>query len=169
MLMENHFAALNTAVQDRMEQVGDGLSSRAVAVLLTLSNRGSLPVTSVAEIVGVSQPTGTRLIDGLEKHGHLHRRPRDGRSVDVCLTPKGRRAATRLQKARLAVIEELLAPLTRSERKTLGQVIDKLLFHATAGRREARTICRACDHRVCIGRDCPVDSRATEIELSAAE
>jgi len=164
MFLENRFAALAMAVQDRMESACEGLSFRAAAVLLTLSNRGPLPISMVAEIVGVSQPTATRLIDGLEKQDLIRRRPRDGRSVTICLTPRGRRTATRLQGARHLVAGEFLGPLRRSERKALSGVIDCLLFHATEGRREARTICRSCDHGVCIERDCPVDRRAAELE-----
>ncbi len=160
----NHVAALASLVQDRMRGAFDDVSASGAALLLTLLNRGELTVTALADILGVAQSTATRLIDGQQRLGLVRRAGKAGREVRVALTAKGRRRADGLQRARADAAAALLAPLTAAERRTLGGLVDKLLYHATQSRAFARHTCRFCDHHVCRGRRCPINRRATELE-----
>ncbi len=164
MLLENQIAAFGTLIQDAMEDGFQDLSPRAAAILITLSNRGPLTVSTIAAIAGVSQPTASRIIDGLEKGKTVQRKARDGRQVVVSLTPSGRRAARRLQQSRAETGRRLLKTLGQDDRKTFARLIDRLLFAATENRQFARTACRYCDHGICKGDVCPINRRADEIE-----
>lgn len=164
MLIANHLAALGTMIQDRMTAEFGAMSPSATAVLLTLANRGPLPVSELAAILGVAQPTASRLLDGLVRDGLVVRRDRQGRRVTVALTRLGAAKARSQQRKRAKLAAELLAPLDRRERAALGELIAKLLSNATESRAFARTACRYCDHGLCQGEDCPIGSRADAIE-----
>ncbi len=168
MLLENQFGALGTVIQDRMDGAFGELSPSASSLLITLLNTGSLTVSVLAGIIGVSQPTASRLIGGLETRGCLKRAMRDGRTVTVSLTAPGRKSAQSLQAIRADILNDLLRPLEARERATFTRLIDKILFTATGSRAAARTACRYCDHGVCNGEDCPINRRATRIEESAS-
>ncbi len=167
MLLENRIAAFATMLQDRMEQSFDDLSPRAASVLLTLLNRGPRVVGRIAEIVGTSQPTATRLINGLEKNQLVQRRSRNGRNVIVSLTEPGKKIARRIERRRSNLVGGMISVLTAPERATLAELVDKLLFANTLDRAHARTTCRYCDHGRCQSDRCPVNRRATEIEGDA--
>ena len=89
MLLENHLAALGTLVRDRMVAGFGGMSPSAAAVLLTLANRGPMAVSELAAILGVAQPTASRLLDGLAGglagDGLVARREKRGRRVAIAL------------------------------------------------------------------------------------
>ncbi len=164
MLIANHLAALVTLLGDRIEHGFGDLSPRSASVLLTLQCRGPLGVSAVARIVGTSQPTATRLIDGLVARGLVMRGDRTGKFVSAALTELGKARAGKLQADRLAVTEDLLSTLRDEERRAFGLLIEKLMAAGTEGRDHARTTCRYCDHDACFGDACPIDRRATEIE-----
>ncbi len=164
MLLNNQLGALGTVIQDRMDGAFGDLSPRAASLLMTLLNRGSLTVSVAAGIVGVSQPTATRLIGGLENRGYVLRARRHGRNVTVSLTSPGRKRAQGLQARRAQISSAMIHPLKRREREVLAQLIDKLLYRATDSRTAARTSCRYCDHGVCAGGECPINRRASRLE-----
>ena len=164
---ENQLAAFGTLLQDRLEQAFEDVSPRAASILLTLLSRGALPISRTAEIVGISQPTATRLVDGLQNRGLVRREPRAGRVVTVSLTRAGRQTARRFRRARANVARQLAEPLATRERELLAKFVDKILYAATTGRAVARTTCRYCDHGVCQGDGCPINRRAGEIERLA--
>lgn len=90
-----------------------GLTISQFHLLDALEQAGALTVRELAEAAGVTSPTTTRMLDTLERHRVVHRRPapNDGRAVEVRLTAAGRRAVgaarDRLRQAQLAVYDEL--------------------------------------------------------------
>ena len=90
-----------------------GLTISQFHLLDALEHASALTVGELAEAAGVTSPTTTRMLDTLERHGIVHRRPalNDGRAVEVRLTPRGRKAVgaarDRLREAQHAVFEEL--------------------------------------------------------------
>ncbi|MEM9029413.1 MAG: MarR family transcriptional regulator [Pseudomonadota bacterium] len=164
MVVEARTAAFVTMVQDRLELSSDDLSPRAASVLTTLLQRGPVSVSWLSEIVGVSQPTATRLIEGLEKRELVARSPKVRRTVQVRLTRKGRARAQKFDQSRQQVMADFLAPLTAEQRTQFGELLDCVLYAGTQNRRHARTTCRYCNHGVCCEADCPIDRRAGEVE-----
>ena len=166
MLETDHVATLAVLITDEFEACFQGLSERAASALLTLRSRRPMEISALGGIIGVAQPTATRLVDGLEKSGLVARDPRDGRSVVVRLTPRGRDLANRISKQRLTTVDRLMAPLSAEERSVFAAIAAKLLHGATHDRAHAQTTCRYCDHKRCKGPDCPVGRKATDVETA---
>lgn len=163
-LIANHLGALALAVTDRMDGAVEPRSRSAAAALLTLLYRQPLGGTELARIMGVAQPTGVRVIDGLVREGLVGRGRRTGRHVELTLTAAGKAEAHRLQQARIAALSPLVDSLDEADRNRLGALLAQLLAAATDGRATARRICRLCAHDLCDGAHCPAGSRATAIE-----
>lgn len=140
------------------------LSPSAAAMLLTVEHRQPLPVSAAAAVLGISQPTATRLADGLARAGLLFRGDKAGRAVPLMLTAAGRTRAGHLAEAMQARVGKLLDALDAAERRAFMGAVAKILTAATGSREQARTICRNCDHGVCHGADCPVGSRANALD-----
>ena len=71
----------------------DTTENRDIEMVLTLNRRGPLTPTELAEITGAPRSSVSRALNRLEAAGLTARRPdsRDGRSVLIVVTPKGRR------------------------------------------------------------------------------
>jgi len=72
----------------------EGLSLSQYQLLESLLGADQLTVGVLAEAAGVAAPTATRMLDCLERDGHVTRRhsESDRRSVLISLTPSGRDA-----------------------------------------------------------------------------
>jgi DNA-binding MarR family transcriptional regulator len=156
--------AANSAADGAAPAAGAALSASARALLLTVEHWQPITVSEAAEVLGISQPTATRLADGLERAGLLHRGAKVERAVPLLLTAAGRNRAEEITNAMQARMGALLDVLEEKERRAFTRAVAKILAAATHSRAEARTTCRNCDHAICTGVDCPVGSRATEIE-----
>lgn len=169
MILENQIAAFTTLLSDKLEASYGGLSPRAVSALLTLHNRGRLDVTTLASIIGTTQPTATRLLDNLEKSGFVERGLKEGRNVSLALSEEGLAKAKELAQARSEAVAELLRGFSEDERTTLASLVQKLVFTGTHDRAHARTVCRYCDHTVCQRDACPISRKATIVENRSAD
>jgi DNA-binding MarR family transcriptional regulator len=163
-LTPNKLGALGILIADAMESALNDLSPSAASMLSTLFFRPDLTASTLAEIVGITQPTATRVLDGLVQHGWIERQERQGRATPLRLTAAGGERAVALQSARHAALSHLTASLSDYDRKAFDRILDSILAEATTSRAFARTICRLCDHAACDGRSCPIGSRATELE-----
>jgi DNA-binding MarR family transcriptional regulator len=89
------------------------MSLTAAATLATLDRAGPCRLTDLAGIEGVTQPSMSTLVTGLERSGLAERRPSpdDGRVVLVALTPAGAgylRARRQARAERLAGLIRML-------------------------------------------------------------
>ena len=89
------------------------------------------PTRSVGELAaeaGVASPTATRMLDGLERDGHVVRETseRDRRCVELRLTPKGRRIAAAERSRFQAKGAELFAALEPAERDQAARLLGRL-------------------------------------------
>ena len=88
-----------------------------------------LSLKEAAEVVHVSMPAASRMVDDLVRRGFAQRREDedDRRMKRVCLTDDGRAAIRRLNAARLSGLEQFAHSLTASERRTLANALSELL------------------------------------------
>jgi DNA-binding MarR family transcriptional regulator len=163
----NKLGAFGMLLSDSLARVSDNLSPTAAALLLTLFYGLACTATELATIVGVSQPTAVRVLDGLARRRLIERGGRAGRTTLLRVTPAGRKRARTLQAARLSAMDDVLSALSRREQATFERALDKLLAAATNSRVFARTTCRLCDHTGCDGSLCPIGTRAAKIERAA--
>ena len=88
-----------------------------------------LSLKEAAEVVHVSMPAASRMVDDLVRRGFAQRREDDDdrRMKRVCLTEGGRTAIRRLNAARLTGLEQFSTHLTTTERLSLAQALEQLL------------------------------------------
>jgi len=80
-----------------------------------------LTLKEAAELVRVSLPAASRMVDDLVRRGFAQRMKR------VCLTDGGRTVIRRLNAARLSGLEQFTQTLTTAERRSLASALAKLL------------------------------------------
>ncbi len=82
-----------------------------------------------AELVHVSLPAASRLVEDLVRRGFAQRREdeEDRRMKRVCLTDAGRMVSRRLNAARLSGLSQFTQTLTAQERRALAQALNQLL------------------------------------------
>jgi DNA-binding MarR family transcriptional regulator len=175
--LANLVGALTLALSDRMRDVTEHAADHAAAgpsALIALSEFLDHPtVDEVRRVVGLTHSGAVRLVDRLEAQGYVTRHPgRDGRSLSVVLTAKGRRAAERVRVARASAFDSVLTVLGPDEQRSLAALSEKLLEAITEQRLRDRALdrvppggwlCRLCDFEAC-GRprgDCPVAAAAS--------
>ncbi len=110
-------------------------------------------------MLGLSHSATVRLVDKLERNGLVERRSaKDARAVAIVPTGDGIEIAAEIQRARLAALEELLDPLSGSERAELARLHEKLLGGVVAAGVARGRICRLCDGEACghASGHCPV-------------
>ena len=88
-----------------------------------------LSLKEAAEVVHVSMPAASRMVDDLVRRGFAQRREDedDRRMKRVCLTDGGRTAIRRLNAARLNGLEQFSHTLTPNERRSLADALTNLL------------------------------------------
>src|SRR2546421_11807780 len=128
----NLLGAMALAVSDRMAEALADRSGRSESAAATLSALdqflGEPSIDQLSRVLGLSQSGTVRLVDRLEQDGLVRRGSgEDGRTTTVPLTPAGRRAARRLEAARLEGLEGVLQPLGDGERRTLAALPGRVL------------------------------------------
>lgn len=173
----NVLGALALALTDRvstaMDEVG-GLGGAAPAALVSLEQfLGGGTTEQLAQVSGLTHSGAVRLVDRLVQLGLVERRPgRDGRSLAIVLTRRGRALSRRLTTARATAIAAALEDLDDGQRRALLPLLNKLVSTITRQRLAARQqedepagwLCRICDFDACGRADgkCPARRTATE-------
>jgi DNA-binding MarR family transcriptional regulator len=93
-----------------------------------LESEDAMGVRSLARAVGVSAPTATRMIDGLQARGLVVREPspNDRRAVRLTLTDAGREAVLGYRERMLARRRALFEQLAPGERRAAARVLERL-------------------------------------------
>ena len=86
-------------------------------------------MTEIADRLGIVPRSLTTVIDSLEEAGLVHREidPSNRRAILLSLTDRGAAVRDDLREARRRASEELFAPLSAQDRKTLGDLLALLL------------------------------------------
>ncbi len=107
---------------------GLALTPSQLHLLEALDGPDSLTVGRMAEAAGVTAPTATRMLDGLERTGVVERSadPRDRRCVNVRLTRAGRELVSAKRAAVAAKRTELFARLAPRERVDATRLLRRL-------------------------------------------
>lgn len=112
-----HSAALHLLRRLRIEDDALGISPPRLSALSVVVSAGPIAIGALAAAEGVAAPTMTRLVDGLERDGYVHRRPDpdDARGVLVEATAAGRRVLTRGRRQWVQTLAAGLATLSSDE------------------------------------------------------
>ena len=105
-----------------------GLSLAQYQLLQLLRDADELTVGVLAEGAGVAAPTATRMLDCLERDGHVTRRhsESDRRSVLIALTPSGRDAVDAAHEQVTAWRRRVFEALEPAEREQAAALLIRL-------------------------------------------
>ena len=159
----NLIGALALALTDRTDRALEetlDVGGHASSALMSIGTRPGQSVDQLAHVLGLSHSATVRVVDRLEQRGWVQRMRmgHDGRTASLTPTPPGRATFRRLLATRNAVLNQVTAVLSDHEVVTLRRLLSKMLASLPNDRRQARHICRLCEHAVCRGADCPVGS-----------
>jgi DNA-binding MarR family transcriptional regulator len=112
-----HSAALHLLRRLRTEDDALGISPSRLSALSVVVFAGPIGIGALAAAEGVSAPTMTRLVDGLERDGYVRRRrdPADARGVLVVATANGRSTLIKGRRQRVQTLAANLSSLSRPE------------------------------------------------------
>jgi DNA-binding MarR family transcriptional regulator len=101
------------------------ISLTAISTMATLERTGPRRITELSVVQGVSQPSMTSLVSGLERAGYVERRrdPTDARAALVAITPDGLRT---LKERRRAGTESMATLVDKLSGEELGRVMASL-------------------------------------------
>lgn len=106
-----------------------GLTPGQERALRMLTRSPEAPrMTELAAYLGVQPRSVTTVIDALEEAGLVRREidPANRRAILIRLTDRGEAIREDIREARRRAAEELFAPLTPEDRKTLGDLLGAL-------------------------------------------
>lgn len=118
-----HSAALHLLRRLRTEDDALGVSPPRLSALSVVAYGGPTPIGALATAEGVTAPTMSRLVDGLERDGLVARAPDpdDARGVLVRATPKGQRILAKGRSHRVQALAGGLGRLSPEELATIGR------------------------------------------------
>jgi len=111
------------------EQRTSGLSVPQYRALCLLARFPTASLTHIAEHLGSSQPSASRLISGLVTRGLVARKecPDDRRQVTLVLTTKGKQVQATAHRATQERLAEEIAHLPEGKRRTVMAAMEVLL------------------------------------------
>jgi MarR family transcriptional repressor of emrRAB len=161
----NLLGALVLALDDEVSAATAAATDHGAAFPAALVCIHWQPGSSIEELrqkLGLSHSGTVRLLDRLQEDGAIERgQGRDGRSVALTLSAKGRRQARAILEARQGVLAAALGRLSPAERREMGSLIEKVLAGMTRDAGHADRICRLCDEAGCSPEQCPVEWAVT--------
>jgi len=120
-----HSAVLHLLRRLAREDRASGESPARLSALSVLVFGGPRPIGRLAKDEGVSAPTMTRLVAGLEADGLVTRAsdPADGRTQRVSATDRGREILIAGRARRVAALENLLVGVGSEDRAALAAAV----------------------------------------------
>ncbi|WP_329486748.1 MarR family transcriptional regulator [Kitasatospora sp. NBC_01246] len=132
--LPSRLLAMNAMYADRL--VGDGLAAEGArkwhfVVLVALAEAGPASQSTLSRRTGVYRSDMVAVVNDLADRGFVERTPDpdDRRRNVVTVTSEGRGYLRRLDAIVDAAQEELLAPLSATERGTLTELLARLMDH----------------------------------------
>ena len=131
-----HSAAIHLLRLVRREDETSGLTAPRLSALSVVVFAGPITLRDLAAAEGVTPPTMTRLVDGLEGDGLVVRRddPSDGRAIRIRATAKGTKLLMNARAQRVAALTARVADLSADDQDLLGRaavVMERLSLPAT--------------------------------------
>jgi DNA-binding MarR family transcriptional regulator len=115
-----------------------GLSLPQFRALVLLRSAPEANLSAVADFLGASLPTASRIVTGLVAKGYVFRRecPGDRRQVKLALTPRGAAALKSAHDAARTQLARTMESLSQSDRRTVLRATELLYLLFSPGLRE---------------------------------
>lgn len=123
-----------------MAQAGDEVGAAQLRALVAVASRGSLSLGALADAVGVSLSTASRMCDRMVEAGQLNRAddPNDRRQVVLTLTADGQAVVHKVMRERKEALTAVLSRLSKADRNRLTAALPR--FVAAGGEPEEREL-----------------------------
>lgn len=130
-ILNRHLMTLRLAEEDQ--------HPAQAGCLLTLANSDGISQSDLADMLHVSRPTVTTMLQKMEAAGTIERRSdeHDQRITRLYLTPRGREVAERMRTVHADVIGSMIGSLSEEDRRTLLRLLGDLNERAASRLREA--------------------------------
>lgn len=127
-LMNRIMARYNKGVEQSLKDVG--VSVAQMRALTVLAEGGPCTINELSVLTVIKQSTLSRTLDAMEAAGLILRTAQDGdnRYRKISLTDEGRSAYHTAWPAMLDMRDTMLAALSDDERKTLNQMLLRILL-----------------------------------------
>ncbi len=139
MSISTDLVTLNSAMTQLMRSIrrvddAQGIGRARLSALAVLHFGGPSSLTELADREMVSRATMHHIVAGLERDGHITRRPdnKDARSRRIELTKKGTAAISEAHRARIEYLGSLLTGTQRAELNTAAKVLSRIRDCANA-------------------------------------
>ncbi len=111
------------------ENLEEGISRYHLEVVKTVEDYGTMHVTEIGDMLLISKPQMTRLIDELIDLGMVERQPdeTDRRKININLTEKGRETVEQFRDTIKGVIKTRLSPLPEKDLVELSAALKQVL------------------------------------------
>lgn len=156
----NLLGAFVTAVNDRIQWQAEqtiGMAGKAPAALVTIGHNYGESVDFLSRLLQLSHSGCVRLVDKLHQNAWVERRPgKDGRSLSLYLTAKGRERKRQVLRARREAVGTVFEALNEAQQRQFVELLEVMLQAMTCSKFEADVICRLCEEQVCVQSRCPV-------------
>jgi DNA-binding MarR family transcriptional regulator len=118
-----------------------GIDGRHYGVLAVLSELGPVSQQVLADVLAVDRSTMVAFVDELERKGYLRRggNPSDRRAYAIELTDTGAEVQGKAAELLTACERHYLEPLTAAERRTLLELLGRLVARDVSERDPARS------------------------------
>ena len=126
-----HQLARSTRRQIEQAIAPTGLRPTELLVLQHLKERGPSAQQTLTELIGIDATNLVAVLNSLQDQSLIDRRRdrADRRRAIIALSPAGEHALTDLDRSLLRVDDQILAPLTGTERQTLHALLAKAVKH----------------------------------------
>jgi DNA-binding MarR family transcriptional regulator len=125
-----------TAIVARtLSDVAEQITVPQLRVLVLLSTRGPMNLTTIARHLAVNPSNASRTCDQLVETGRILRAPdaQDGRSTVLELTTDGAQFVAELMAARRGLIDTVISRMLPDDQRALAQGLDAFLSAVEAG------------------------------------
>lgn len=111
-----------------LADAGEEVTLTQYRSLVVLASRGPQGLGALAELLGVTPPTVSRMCDRLVRKQLILRRadPKDRRQIRVALSARGRRLVEEVIRRRRVEIAQLLASMSSAEQASVATSLQRL-------------------------------------------
>ena len=129
--IENLFFTFQKMIFDAIKKEMKDLncSIPQIELLRCLKECGEISLTDTAKLLGVTKPSASVMVDGMETRGLVRRTTteNDRRGVSITLTPKSRTLIKTIEEKKKKVIAVLLKKMNSREQAELTTLLAKLI------------------------------------------
>ena len=121
---------LSGLLADEPWVVASGAKPPTYGVLRVVGQRGPVSQREVCDVLGTHASDMVEIMDIVEREGWVERRrdTEDRRRYQLTLTPEGRRTLARYDTIAARAEDEVLKPLTETERRRLIELVSKVVM-----------------------------------------